>query len=1230
MNVTYRLVWNVALRAVQVASELASSPARTIDGAPTRRHARRSLYGALLALGCVASPGALLAQSCPVSDVSACSAKGGTSASDRVGYGGAGNGQGGSAVTIDGGGFAGRTPGASSTDGVGGKGADGIDLGNPVTMGGAGGATGSGGGNDVVGGRGGDGAGDVRTPSAGGGGGAALYMASGQTGLVLSSGLRLTGGAGGTGGAPAFNSAAGGGGGGGGGTGLRAAASGLTLTIAEDVLITGGAGGAGGSVSDPISFGGGGGGGGDGLLSTGFLVSIDNHGSIVGGVGGVGGAGGASATIPGGAGDAGAGVRSLGASLNLTNAGSIVGGNGTGSGAAGVGVIAQGGSTIINLGTLAGGVAGGARASSVLFNGNTNLLLLGTDSVVQGAVELASGADATIVANSDRAIDGIVLDGGGAHVDLVGAGALDIGRSIVGTGDVTSSGGARRLRGANLAGSLTFTGPSTIGIQGTITTAGAQSYGGPVQLNAGTSASSTGGSITFGSTLDGASVLNATASGTIAFQGAVGGGTPLAGLAAIAGSLQLNSIRTGALSLVADTNLTQTGAFVATGAATLYSNDGDVALTNAGNRFQGTVDVAGRDVALDSASALNLSRLRATGSATVRTAGGLLLFTGDTTVADTLAIASTGNVTQTAGTLTAGRLEVQAVGDVHLDDLNAIAAVGNVITPGVFSLATSGATTIDGAVDVGTLLLGGFVRATLTGSLDAAAIDLGASALLAVQRPDDVVLNGTLSGSGTLVKQGAGDLVLEGNGQAFTGDTIVLAGGLVVGGNAGSTAALGGPVTVRNGASLGGHGRIGGSATLESGATLSPGRSIGTLTVDGDLTLAQGSVMDAELGAPGSGDSVSVGGDLTIDGTTLNITDAGGMAPGIYNVFSYGGTLTTANGGLLLGAVPAGHHVTLRTLTGDKRIDLVDFSNATLNYWNANGLADATRMGGGSGTWSVTSPAWTDAQGSVTAPMLPQPGFAIFGGDAGTVTIDGSAGAVTATGLQFVSDGYRLTGAPLTLTAAGGPVFIRVGDGSAASAGAVATIDAVLDGSAGFTKTDAGTLALDGANVFTGTVGIAGGVVAVGDDGNLGDRANGIALGGGTLRVTGTSFTATDRALALAPGGGIDIADASNTFAWNGAIGGAGGVLHKLGAGTLVLDHANAYGGGTVVDAGATPRRSAPARLRCTTVRRCRPVPMASRWGTPSRFRGTPRWTWRRASRCGSTAASPTTPPPAA
>ena len=62
--------------------------------------------------------------------------------------------------------------------------------------------------------------------------------------------------------------------------------------------------------------------------------------------------------------------------------------------------------------------------------------------------------------------------------------------------------------------------------------------------------------------------------------------------------------------------------------------------------------------------------------------------------------------------------------------------------------------------------------------------------------------------------------------------------------------------------------------------------------------------------------------------------------------------------------------------------------------------------------------------------------------------MDGGAGNISASGVQFASDGYRLNGDALNLLApsAGALSELRVGDGSPASASWTATLDNVVAG----------------------------------------------------------------------------------------------------------------------------------------------------------------------------------------
>ncbi|MCX4162594.1 autotransporter domain-containing protein [Paraburkholderia megapolitana] len=165
--------------------------------------------------------------------------------------------------------------------------------------------------------------------------------------------------------------------------------------------------------------------------------------------------------------------------------------------------------------------------------------------------------------------------------------------------------------------------------------------------------------------------------------------------------------------------------------------------------------------------------------------------------------------------------------------------------------------------------------------------------------------------------------------------------------------------------------------------------------------------------------------------------------------------------------------------------------------------------------------------------------------------------------MQFLTDGYTLTGGALTLVGQSGvaPV-VRV------SSGATATIDNVLTGTSGLNKTDGGTLVLNGTNTYQGATTLSGGYLSVASDENLGQSTNVLDFAGGSLKVTGTSFNQTSRNIVWgSAGGGFDIDAAANTFTVAQALTGTGGLL-KSGAGTLLLNGQNTYSGGTILNAG--------------------------------------------------------------
>jgi autotransporter-associated beta strand protein len=1175
MNRTYRLVWNRALRVVQVASELASaagSDAAVVDATPMRR---RHLWGALVVAGLCTAISPAFAQVCQPTASSACSAQGGAAINPSAGVGGAGNGMGGGAVSVNTNNFNfGAIQGGQSANGVGGTGATGVDSTSGSTPRGAGGTGGAIGGvpgaSPITGARGNDGAADSVSPGGGGGGGSGYYLTTVSLPQAITS--TLTGGAGGNGGARLSGIGTGGAGGGGGGAGLVSTADNVALQLTgAGSAITGGAGGnGGGGASAGVSWGGSGGGGGDGVLLFGTGATVTNEGTITGGQGGAGGAGNSGA---GNAGASGVGIRALDTGLTLDNSGTVIGGDAVGNGAAGVGVVTQANATLTNSGTLSGGMGTGTagRASAVLFNGTGNRLQLNTGSTVQGAIELADGASATIATAVASTLDGVKFDSATTNNNIffnvaASAASIDVGGAITGGGNVAGNGdGSITLGAVNVGGTVTMGQAGGTRTAGTIESGQGQSYFSPVTLDADSTFKSDGGAVTFASTVDGAHAMTATALGALAFQGAVGGNAALTSLTTNSGSLAVGAINAGSVALTTTGGaITSTGPLVVAGASSFNAGANDITLDNAGNLFGGAVSATGKNITLGTGGALSTGAINASGTLSLTTTG-------------------TDNITQATGAIVANTLTATTAGDLTLSiTANQIANLGNISARDV-TLANSAPLVIVGNVAVNSLALSTTAGAVLSGTVTSAngtTINAGSSLTVDASAASgalasDVLDNGqllwngantytgALTGNGQLLKQGTGALVIDGDASAFTGSTTVSGGSLIVGGATGSTTVLGGTsVAVQGGGTLGGHGTVGGNVTVAAGGAIAPGNSIGTLRIAGDLTLASGSAVDAEFGAGGTSDRVVVGGNLGLNGATLNVADAGGMGHGLYTVFSYAGSST---GALALGATPAGHALALQYDTINHQVNLLDSTTASLSFWNANRLASPTQLGGGSGTWSVTAPNWTDSVGSVTAAMSPQPSFGIFAGAPGTVTVDGSAGQVVANGMQFASDGYQMTGDSVQLVTTDGTVpVIRVGDGSTVGAAYTATLANALAGNQGLDKQDAGTLVLAGNNTYTGGTTITAGKLSVAADNSLGDAANAVNLAGGTLRVTGTTYNATARDLVTNPGGILEIADASNTFNWQGSISGTGALVVQ-GPGTLELDRANSYTGGTAI-----------------------------------------------------------------
>ncbi|HEY2451989.1 MAG TPA: autotransporter-associated beta strand repeat-containing protein [Scandinavium sp.] len=466
---------------------------------------------------------------------------------------------------------------------------------------------------------------------------------------------------------------------------------------------------------------------------------------------------------------------------------------------------------------------------------------------------------------------------------------------------------------------------------------------------------------------------------------------------------------------------------------------------------------------------------------------------------------------------------------------------------------------------------------TAIGSLSGAGnVELGAATLEEGALGNIDTITGLINGDGgSLVKTGTGSLILSGD-NSWTGTTSVKQGSLFINGD---QQAATGDTTVDANATLGGMGVIGGNVLVANNGHITAGDSmtgVGELTINGDLTLNDNSQIDFQLGQayhPGGlmNDVITVKGDLNLDGK-LNITetDGGNFDVGIYRIFNYDGALT--NGLMDIGVAPEAADDLYVQTSIDHQVNLINRTGYTLRFWDGAGgdkgeLKNNSQMDGGDGIWqnSHGNDNWTtdqtDPDGKINAPYS-DGSFAIFGGEAGNVTVDNSLGEVFMGGAQFLVDGYVINDGVLTIHNA--DTQLRVGDGSSDGIDYTTTINSVITGEGGLRKTDAGTLILNGDNTYAGGTAVSGGVLQVSGDKNLGTADSAITLRGGVLRYA-EAFN-TSREVKLAYGGGAIDTYGHDISLLNKVTG--EGDLHKFGDGTLTLTQDSTFAGTTWIEQG--------------------------------------------------------------
>ncbi|WP_307700745.1 autotransporter outer membrane beta-barrel domain-containing protein [Variovorax paradoxus] len=553
--------------------------------------------------------------------------------------------------------------------------------------------------------------------------------------------------------------------------------------------------------------------------------------------------------------------------------------------------------------------------------------------------------------------------GAGIRTGAAAGGTLNIG----GGATINAGGSGIAIRD----GDIDRDGTDETGGNATITTAG--TINGSVLLGGGTdSVTVTGGAINGSITGDGADALNFNLGANSFTHGAAYAISGMNSVTLNSGTAQLDSTISGNAALAVNAGtLVLTGANSYTGGTTISGGalqlgnggtSGSIAgdVTNNGTLIFNRSDVATFGGLVSGAGAVTNA---GTGTTVLTAANG---YTGATTIASgTLALAGAGNIASSSQVVANGTFDISGVsaagtsvqrlsgsGAVALGDKaltltaaadtfsGAIAGTGSLVLAAGTQVLTgtntyTGGTTIGSA---GTLQLGS------GGTSGSIAGNVANDGTLVFNRSNRLDLAGNISGSGALRQVGAGMTNLTGNGAAFTGSTSVEGGTLAVNG------ALGGTVNVLAAGRLQGAGSVGSTSVA---GTVSPGNSIGTLSVNGNFTQLSGSTYQAEVDpASTASDLLRVSGSANLaSGSRLNVvrTGNGSFGPGTrYTVLS-------ADGGI----------VGTYTLTGDTQSAFVRVTDS----YDANHvylLAEKTR--------SFVEPATTPNQAAVGVALESLPG----------------------------------------------------------------------------------------------------------------------------------------------------------------------------------------------------------------------------------------------------------------
>jgi fibronectin-binding autotransporter adhesin len=505
-------------------------------------------------------------------------------------------------------------------------------------------------------------------------------------------------------------------------------------------------------------------------------------------------------------------------------------------------------------------------------------------------------------------------------------------------------------------------------------------------------------------------------------------------------------------------------------------------------------------------------------------------------------------------------------GDIAVWDatvnVNQTVALGGALSWSGINMTDSGGDITFSAGSTLTLGAAGFTSAANKWIYINPAVALGAPQTWTT--PNNLFVNGIVSGSSALTKAGPAVLVLAGVNTLSTGISVTA-----------------GQLTARNGAALG---PVANALTLANGTVFryetANGASNGaTVFVGNPLSVASASSVTITTNSAANGYSGVITGDAA---STVNIGATGALTQ-----CSFGLGSNTQQFGPFLGTVEIFDGASLRfsstsslnnggastlfdtNLTGN----ITTRNSGTANLGSLIGSGTLTGSGGAAGT-AIFSIGGRNQDcvfgGRVLDGNLTDRKAALTKVGSATLTLTGANAYTGATNvnvgtLQIGNDGTTgsITGSNVNVAAAGTLVF---NPGSAQ----IQTISGVVAGAGNVLKKGSGRTTLASTNTFSVGPVIESGTLAVNADSGLGNAANAVSFttGSGTLAADAADVV-TARSISIGAGatGGFAGIDATDSIQVNGVVGGDG-ALSISGSGLVMLTNTNTYLGNTTVTSG--------------------------------------------------------------